>query len=378
MGTSGEPSGLRRVALLIGQLGLGGAEKQVSLLARELHSRNIAVDVLLLSKGGPHEATLRAAGIHVHHLGFTRTPSGSIADPRNVRAFARLVLLLRRLRPDVLHAYLLHSYLIGAPAALLARVPVMVAGRRGLSDIKRKQGRLFSVGSAMTAITDHVVANAAAVAEDARTVEGIPPHKLSVIYNGLSDAALEVVEPATVDTRLPVVVCLARLRPEKGHDCLLDAAALLAREGRRCTWLLVGDGPETERLQARAHALDVDVRFWGAVTDPRPLLARADVVVLPSVSEGLSNAIMEAMVQRRPIVATAVGGTPELLGDDRGVLIPHSDPAALARAVAGLLDDPGHAARLGAEARAWVLKNLDATTMVEEHLALYRGLLARR
>ncbi|MEV0202169.1 glycosyltransferase [Nonomuraea sp. NPDC050691] len=377
MGTSGEPADLRRVALLIGQLGLGGAEKQVSLLARELHSRKIAVDVLLLSKGGPHEPVLRAAGVGVHHLGFTRRPSGSIADPRNLRAFARLVLLLRRLRPDVVHAFLLHSYLIGAPAALLARVPVMVAGRRGLSDIKRKQGRLFSLGSAMTAITDHVVANAAAVAEDARTVEGIPPHKLSVIYNGLSDAALEVVEPATVDTRLPVVVCLARLRPEKGHDCLLDAAGMLAREGRRCTWVLVGDGPETERLKTRAGGLDVDVRFWGAVTDPRPLLARADVVVLPSDSEGLSNAIMEAMVQRRPIVATSVGGTPELLGDDRGVLVPPSDPAALARAVAGLLDDPGHAARLAAEGRAWALKNLDATTMVEEHIALYRRLLAR-
>ncbi|MEV0144570.1 MULTISPECIES: glycosyltransferase [unclassified Nonomuraea] len=378
MGTSGERSDLRRVALLIGQLGLGGAEKQVSLLARELHSRKIAVDVLLLSKGGPHEATLRAAGIDVHRLGFARRPSGRVALLRNVRAFARLVLLLRRLRPDVVHAFLLHSYLIGAPAALLARVPVMVAGRRGLSDIKRKQGRLFSLGSAMTAITDHVVANAAAVAEDARTVEGIPPHQLSVIYNGLSDAALEVVEPAIVDTRLPVVVCLARLRPEKGHDCLLDAAAMLAREGRRCTWVLVGDGPETDRLEGRARGLDADVRFWGAVIDPRPLLARADVVVLPSVSEGLSNAIMEAMVQRRPIVATAVGGTPELLGDDRGVLIPHSDPAALARAVAGLLDDPAHAARLATEARAWALKNLDATTMVEEHIALYRRLLAGR
>ncbi|MBN6053693.1 glycosyltransferase, partial [Nonomuraea sp. RK-328] len=369
-------SSLRRVALLIGQLGLGGTETQVSLLARELHSRGITVDVLLLSKGGPHEPVLRAAGINVHHLGFTRRPPGRAALRRNLRVFAGLVRTLRRLRPDVLHAFLLESYVLGAPAALLARVPVMVAGRRGLSDIKRARGWWFTLGGAMTPITDHVVGNAAAVADDARTAEGVPAHKLSVIYNGLPDTAFDLVEPETVDSALPVVVCLARLRPEKGHDFLLEAAALLARRGRPCTWVLVGDGPEEERLRARARELDADVRFWGPVTDPRPILAAADVVVLPSISEGMSNAVMEAMAQRRPIVATAVGGTPELL-EDRGLLVPPADPAAIADAVARLVDDRGHAAWLAAEARAWALKNLDVTTMVEQHITLYERLLSR-
>jgi glycosyltransferase involved in cell wall biosynthesis len=356
---------------------LGGTETQVTLLARELRSRGIEVDVLLLSKGGPHEATLRAAGIAVHHLGFSRRPPGRAPMIRNLKVFARLVVLLRRLRPDVLHAFLLESYVLGAPAALLARVPIMIAGRRGLSDIKRARQWWFALGGVMTPITDHVVANAVAVAEDARTAERIPPHKVSVIYNGLTDAAFEPVEPEHIDTELPVVLCLARLRPEKGHGSLIQAVALLSRQGKPCTLVLVGDGPEEDRLKAQASTLDLDVRFLGAMTDVRAILARADIVVLSSISEGMSNALMEAMARSRPIVATAVGGTPELL-EDRGILVPPSDPVALSRGIARLLDDPALAASLGAAARAWAIKNLDVATMADEHVKLYHRLLEER
>ncbi|MEV4106457.1 glycosyltransferase [Nonomuraea sp. NPDC049695] len=373
-------SGRRRIALLIGQMGFGGTETQVSLLARELHSRGFAVDVLLLSKGGVHEPILRAAGIGVHHLGFSRRPSGRAAVIKNLAAFARLVSLLRRLRPDVLHAFLLESYLLGAPAARLARVPVMIAGRRGLTDlrhVRRTPRWRLMLGGALRPIIDHVVANAVAVAEDARTVIGFPSHKLSVIYNGLPDSAFDTVAPEAIDTELPVVVCLARMRSVKGQSFLLDAGVLLAAQGTPCTLVLVGDGPEEDRLKEHASGLDVDVRFVGPAKDPRGWLTRADVVVLPSISEGLSNAVMEAMAQGRPIVATAVGGTPELL-EDRGVLVPPADPAALCQGVTRLLQDPELAAHLGAAARSWALKHLDVTTMAEEHVRLYHRLVAER
>ncbi|MEQ4717345.1 glycosyltransferase [Nonomuraea sp. B19D2] len=358
-------------------MGFGGTETQVSLLARELRGRGFVVDVLLLSEGGAHEPVLRSAGVGVHHLGFSRQPSGRAAVVKNLRAFVRLVRLLRRLRPDVLHAFLLESYVLGAPAARLAGVPVVIAGRRGMREVERAPQWWSTLGGAMMPIIDHVVANAVAVAEEARTVLGVPPNKLSVIYNGVPESAFDAVEPESVDTSLPVVVCLARFRPEKGHEPLLDAAALLSRQGTPCTLVLVGDGPEENRVKEYASGLDVDVRFAGPVTDARAWLARADVVVLPSLSEGLSNAVMEAMAQRRPIVATAVGGTPELLVD-RGVLVPPGDPKALAEGIARLLRDPDLAVLLGAAACAWAMKQLDVTTLVEEHVKLYRRLLERR
>ncbi|MFI7642196.1 glycosyltransferase [Nonomuraea sp. NPDC049400] len=373
-------SGLQRIALLIGQMGFGGTETQVSLLARELHSRGFVVDMLILFEGGVHEPTLRAAGIGIHHLGFSRRPTGPAAVLKNLRAFARMVSLLRRLRPDVLHAFLMASNLLGAPAALLARVPVMIAGFRVMSDIGRvgrsPHWRLM-LGGALTPITDQVVGNAVAVADDARTAFGIPSHKISVIYNGMSESAFDSVEPEVIDTDLPVVVCLARMRPEKGHGFLLDAAALLSEQGTPCTLVLVGDGPEEGRLKEHASSLDIDVRFLGPIKDPRAWLARADIVVLPSTSEALSNAVMEAMAQGRPIVATAVGGTPELL-EDRGVLVAPGDHVALGQGIASLLRDPELAAHFGAVARAWAVKHLDVTSMVDAHVKLYRRLLERR
>ncbi|MER5422724.1 glycosyltransferase [Streptosporangium roseum] len=128
----GEQAGLRRDAFHIGQPELGSAEKQLSLLARELRLRSVEVHVVQLSKGGPHDQPLSGAGIGVRRLGFGRKPSGLPAPGRNLAAFARLVVLLRGLRTDVLQGCAYESYMIGTVAARLARVPIAVAGHRGL------------------------------------------------------------------------------------------------------------------------------------------------------------------------------------------------------------------------------------------------------
>ncbi|MER5422726.1 glycosyltransferase [Streptosporangium roseum] len=369
---------LRRVALLIPQLmPLGGTEVQVSLLARELHARNIDVKVLVLRRGGRHTEPSHLEGVEVHQLGFVPVSPRPSALTRNLRACISLLRLLRRLRPQVLHAFLYFGYVVGPPAARLARVPVVVAGRRSQGFFKRNRGWVLALERGMTRITDHVVANAVAIAEETRAVERVPAHKLSVIYNGLPESAFDPVEPEHVDTSLPVIVCVANLLEVKGHRFLIEAAALLSQQGRACTVVLIGEGPERGRLETQAAALGVDVRFLGFRADTAGFLARADVVVLPSLSEGLSNAVMEAMAAGRPTVATSVGGTPELL-EDRGLLVPPADPAALAEAITHLLTQPQHATTLATAARAWARKNLDTTAMTTQHINLYHQLLETR
>jgi glycosyltransferase involved in cell wall biosynthesis len=150
----------------------------------------------------------------------------------------------------------------------------------------------------------------------------------------------------------------------------------LQRDGRPCTLLLAGDGQEREPLERQAARLRIDVRFLGECHDVRLLLARADVVAHPSLEEGMSNAVMEAMAAGRPIVATGVGGTPELLAG-RGLLVPAADPAALAEGIGRLLSDFRLAARLGEAARNWSQEHLSAAVMVDRHVQIYSGLLER-
>ncbi|GHE27494.1 glycosyl transferase [Streptosporangium violaceochromogenes] len=362
--------------LLIGQLRVGGTEKQVFLLATGLSRSGVAVDVVTLHSDGPYRDALEDEGVPVHNAGFTGVSTGPMAVPRNLIAAARLIRLIRRTRPDVLHAFLYHGYVIGAPIAWLARVPVVVAGRRSLSNFKRARRWVYALERVATRLTRHVVANALAVAEDARTVEGIARGKVSVIYNALPASAFRPGPPARIATDLPVVCCVANLKAHKGHRFLVEAAALLAARGTPCTLVLAGEGPERDALLRQAARLGVDLRLLGLRRDVEALLSRASAVVLASLYEGMSNAVMEAMAAGRPVVATAVGGTRELLSG-RGLLVPPADPRALADALERVLHDPRLGASLGSAARAWALDNLGVDAMIDRHLALYRRLLER-
>lgn len=376
---TGSPAGGRPISviLMIGQLGLGGTEKQLVLLARGLRRQGVRIRVLVMFGGGPFEERLREAGIDVVHLGFATLSAGWRMPLRNIRAFARLVRDLRRDRPDVLHAFLCYSYVTAAPAAWLARVPVLVAGRRSMGEFAEGHPVFLAIERLATRATDLLIANAHAVAENTRSRERVHRDKVVVVYNGLSDSAFDAVPAASVATVSPVVLSVANLRPYKGHEFLFDAMALLRERGLPCTLVLAGEGTWRPRLERMAARLAVDIRFLGARSDVQALLARADVFVLASLQEGMSNAVMEAMAAGRPIVATDVGGTSELL-QDRGILVPPSDARALADGIHRLLTDREFAARLAKEAREWSATNLRAEAMVGRHVRIYRELLESR
>jgi glycosyltransferase involved in cell wall biosynthesis len=363
-----------KVCLLIGQLGLGGAEKQIILLAKGLYERGVDTRVLVMFEGGPREDALHAAGVPVVHLGFRRRVDGWRMLQGNVTAFSRLVRYLHQERPDVLHAFLIHSYVMAAPAALLTQVPAFIAGRRNMGEFANYGPFTLALERAATRATDLLIANAHAVAEVTRVRDRVPHDKITVIYNGLPDAAFDPVPPAVLATERPIVLCVANLWPYKGQRYLLQATAELRRQGLECTLVLIGEGPERTDLERLAARLLLDVRFLGARTDVERFLARADVVVLPSLHEGMSNAVMEAMAAGRPVVATDVGGTGELLRD-RGLLVPPADSDALAAALGKVLTDRPLSDRLGKDAREWSFSNLHVDTMIDQHIHTYQQLL---
>jgi len=376
---------LQRVVLTVGQLGLGGTERQIVLLAQGLKDRGIDVRVASLFEGGPNTQPIRDAGIPLYvgksRVQSTESEAAVPGFPRSLPRIARRILTLpeygswlRSFRPQVIHAFLYHAYVITPPAARFARVPVVVAGRRSLGDFK--EGRRFALllERMATAMTHRVIANSEAVAEYTIEQEHLDPAKLEVIPNGLPGDAFQPATPIEVRSDRPIVVSVANFYAYKGHRYLLDAAARLDGCGRPVTVVLVGDGLERDSLERQAQDHRLDVRFLGKRTDVPAVLAAADVVAQSSLGEGLSNAVLEAMAAGKPVVGTDIGGHREPLGDC-GIIVPPRDGQALAAGIRQLVDDPCGAQSLAARARERAQQRYSREAMVDAHVSAYERLL---
>jgi glycosyltransferase involved in cell wall biosynthesis len=225
-----------------------------------------------------------------------------------------------------------------------------------------------------------------AVSADLRThllAEGFPPGAMGVIHNGIDVGPLPsaadrqaVRRDLGVDDDALVVGTIARLDPVKHLDALLEAAARARTiHPLPVVAVVIGDGPERGVLEQRAAALDLGdhVRFLGRRDDARRWLAGMDVYVNASVSEGISLTILEAMAAGLPVVATRVGGTPEIVDAASGVLVPARDVPALADALVALGADPARRRELGAAARARV----ESAFSLDRMVAAYRGMYER-
>jgi len=295
-------------------------------------------------------------------------PIRSFARPSTLRQLAVFARWCRRERIAVVQTCDLYANTFGLPGAALAGVPVRIGSRRELNPDKtgwqiRAQRQAYRSAT-------KVVANSAAGAA-LLVREGLAPESIAVIPNGIDPA---VCDRRDRGPRIRTVITVANLRPEKCHETLVAAAATLVQRHPNLRFLIVGDGPERRALEAlvNARGLSAHVQFLGHREDVPALLAEADAFVLPSRSEAFPNAIVEAMSAGLPVVATGVGGVPELVEDGRtGVLVRVGDPAHLAAALAGLIEHPEHAARLGREARRVVLQRYSFERMVSSFEELY-------
>lgn len=292
---------------------------------------------------------------------------------------AHYVRWLREQSPQIVHSFLFHAYVYTAPAARIAGVPVIIAGRRSLGSYKDGRPGAQLAERFATRFTDLIVANSEAVYHDTLKREGILPEKVKMIHNGLSPDAFAVHEPARIEAKGPIILCVANFREYKGHRFLVEAAVKLHRQGSRFTLLLAGacepsELPSRLALEEVAIEAGVDVRFLGVRTDIKELLAAADVFVLPSLTEGLSNSVLEAMAAGLPVVATDVGGNREALGTS-GLLVPPSDSEQLAEALRSMLNDKEGATRLGREARARAKSLFSSEHMIRQHVRLYESLI---
>jgi len=367
----------RRVKVLyvIGQLGYGGAERQLLELASRLPRDRFDPLVCVLSARGPLADSLEAAGVPV--VSLNKRP-GALSS-----ATAGLIRLVRSERPAVIHSYLFSGNWRGLLAGRLTRVPLIVSSVRNV-DI---HGRLWMnlLERALACFVDRMIANAEAVKDYVTRAHWVARERVHVVHNGVSpERSSPAGAPATPVAERgdgPTVVMVASLTKKKSPFTFLDAAVLVRERVPDARFLVVGDGPLRGELEERASLLGLSdaVTFAGETHDTPAVLAAADVSVLTSVKEGCSNVVLESMAAACPIVATAVGGNPELIVEGvTGFLVPTGDAAAVADRVARILTDGALGRRMGEAARERAMSTFGVERMVARTVEIYTTLLAGR
>jgi glycosyltransferase involved in cell wall biosynthesis len=349
-GAGAAPRACRRVAFVHLDLGDGGAQRQALLLARHLDPGRYRPLIACLRGHGALVAPARGAGLDVLVL-------GRLGQPWDLGAATVLARALRRRGTEIVQVPR-YSRVVpyAALAARLAGVRLLVVHDHARYAAPPPARR---VADALLLRRARYVAVAEALAESLGA-EGIAPERIAVVPPGIERARFAAGSAdagrGAIGAPPHALVALvpARLDPMKGHADLIAAAARLADRWPTLVIALAGDGPMRAPLEALAAATGLAgrIRFLGVRADMADLLAACDLVVLPSRVEGMPAALIEAASAGRAVVATAVGGVPELVADGRtGWLVPPRDPAALAAALEDALSDPAERARRGTSAR---------------------------
>jgi len=359
--------------------GIGGTERQVLNLVQGLDTSRFGVEVACLKRWGALLPEMEATGVPI-----TEYKTSSLYNHKALWNQIRFANHLRKRNVEIVHTYGFYSNVFAIPPARLAGAAAVLASIRDtgehLTPMQRRIEKLFC------RMADCIVTNAEAV-RNRLTNEGYAAEKIVVIHNGIEltryarkPGELGLHRELGVPSNTQLVAVFARLNELKGIEYFLRAAAGLIERFRNVRFLIVGDGasrPELERYAERL-GLNKHVVFLGFRLDVPALLSEISVSVLPTLSEGLSNSLLEAMAASVPVVATRVGGNPEVVqGGVTGLLVPPRDAEALARAIGQFLEHPWLGKKFGLAGRERVSKRFALEHMTRATERLYEGLTER-
>jgi glycosyltransferase involved in cell wall biosynthesis len=332
-------------------------------------------------------ASVRAQGLVYHPVPLTRNGTIFFAE---ITGFFALLRLFRQVKPDVLHLVTIKPMLYGGIAARLASVPAVVAAISGLGFVFSNKG--FKAGllrslvrwlyrTALAHPKLRVIFQNRDNAESISRLGALKPEQVCLIHGAGVNLSEYALTPLPPEKETPLVILPARLLISKGVPMFVEAARQLLARGVKARFALVGapDPGNPESVTEKALADWVDERIvecWGHRDDMSAVLAQSSLVVLPSYAEGLPKALIEAQACGRAVVTTdAPGCRDAIIPNVTGLLVPVRDAAALADAMAQLLNDRERLQAMGKAGRAWAEKRFDVRHVVARHLQIYQSLM---
>jgi glycosyltransferase involved in cell wall biosynthesis len=369
------------VAYFIHNLSIGGAERHLLMVFKHLDRRRFHPILFCLGDGGQRMLyeELWSLGVETVNIGF---PNRWV-NPKTLSKTLTVAAMLYRRRVKIVHGYLFEGNLIGALAGRLAGIPIVIGSKRSIDHYRRLQ-KLAS--RLTTCMVTRMTANSRAVREYVLRHTPGSRGKVVVIPNGI-DIPPSVNGSASTRAKwhippgAPVIGTVARFFWKKNYSCFLDMAAKVSAKQPNVYFMAIGDGPQLPQMRRKALELGLGARiiFAGWQKQPEKLLRLFDVYVCASLIEGMSNAMLEAMAQNLPVVATAVGGNSDVVSQGTtGYLVPTDDPDALAAAVIELINHPELRLRMGKAGRRKVCAQFSSRKMVGKIERLYKELLIQK
>jgi glycosyltransferase involved in cell wall biosynthesis len=382
-----------KILRVIARLSIGGPAIHVVLLTAGLDRKRFE-SLLVSGRENPGEGSMLdyALSHGVQPIIIPEIVGEFSLGPQELRALVRLYRLMRRERPHIVHTHTAKAGFVGRLAARLARVPAVVHTFHGhiLHGYysPRKTQLLRGMERILTRLTNHIIAVSEQVRQDLVTYGVAPAEKILVVPLGLelepfldgSQSRGAFRRELNLNGGERLVGIVGRLFPIKNHRLFLDAAALMARQERVARFVIVGDGVLRPEMEQYAHALDIADRvvFTSWRRDLPRIYADLDVLAVTSNNEGTPVSAIEAMAAGCPVVATRVGGLPDLISDgETGYLVPPGDAQAVSAAMLRLLREPEMARRMGQAARALVRERFAAQRLVSDMERLYPELLGQ-
>ncbi len=368
-----------RVMYVVGNSVIGGAENHVLTLVTALRQTDVAVSVVC-PRPGPLVEALTAVGVQPHLIEIVR-PAPNDEYELSLPALGELAELMMRWNPDIVHSHLYPAFLHGSLAGQLTRVPALLTTAHTL---------VVRPGDAwLTRLTDTRVIAVSRAAKRVLVQGGVSSRAITVIPNGIEPRYFEDASASAVVARRelgipdgsPVIGTIARLSTEKGHRELLQIARAVLDREPDTTFLVVGTGPLAEELRSQAEKLGITNRviFTGARRDVTTLNHLMDVFLLPSREEALPLAVLEAMAAARPIVASNVGGVPEVVvNGETGRLFDPDDRDGFVEAIVELIDRPELRRQFGEAGRQRASAEFRVDRMVGRTMRHYRSILQSR
>lgn len=367
------------VAELAGSASYGGGERYLELLCDHLDPSRYRV-ILISPEPGSFVGRMQARGVDVRVI--------HLEPLLNPAALMRLVRLLSQEQVTILQTHGARANFYGRVAGWVAGVPVVVSTvHNSIADyeVSRLKRWIYSAALRVTLPWVHrIICVSEAIRRDVVCDDPAAARLTETVHNGV-DRALVSAVPDRMKVRRelglgdgPLLVIVARLTPPKGHGDLIEALALLRVGWPHLCCVCVGDGELRELLEAQAAArgLSATCRFVGSRDDVQDFYAAADVVVLPSHSEGFPFVVLEALAMGKPVIATSVNGVPEVVEHLKtGLLVRARDVAGLAAAIESLLLRPEYARQLGSAGRAVVLEQFTVDRMIEKTSSVFEQAL---